>query len=182
MNLNLDKASCKSHAQIQEYSYSSKNIDSLTKELDLDLVEIYKTLDFHSFFLLFKNCIDQCCKLATPKCSKRNPINNPWITDAIIDAVEHKNELFLAWHQSKKNEKDPGNKNLYLKFNKYRYCLKKIIKEQKARYYKNKIIENSTNRKKNMGDHKSASRKKEEIHTTTIYGRWNTYPRKANYS
>ena len=176
MNLNLDKASCKSHAQIQEYSYSSKNIDSLTKELDLDLVEIYKTLDFHSFFLLFKNCIDQCCKLATPKCSKRNPINNPWITDAIIDAVEHKNELFLAWHKSKKNEKDPGNKNLYLKFNKYRYCLKKIIKEQKARHYKNKIIENSTNRKKNLGDHKSASRKKEKIHTTTIYGRWNTYP------
>ena len=28
-----------------------------------------------------------------------------------------------------------------------------------------------------MGDHKSTSRKKEEIHTTTIYGRWNTYSR-----
>ena len=80
---NLDKASCKSPTQIQEYSYSSKNVDSLTK-LDLELVEIYKNLKFDSFFLLFKNCIDQCCKLATPKCSKRNPINNPWITDAII--------------------------------------------------------------------------------------------------
>ena len=65
MNFNLDKASYKSHTQIQEYSYSSKNIDSLTKELNLDLVEIYKTLDFYSFFLLFKNCIDQCCKLAS---------------------------------------------------------------------------------------------------------------------
>ena len=42
MNLNLDKAGCKSHAQIQEYSYSSKNIDSTTKELDLELVETYK--------------------------------------------------------------------------------------------------------------------------------------------
>ena len=87
MNLNLDKASCKSHAQIQEYSYFSKNTHSPTKELDLELVEIYKTLEFDSFFLLFKNCIDQCCKLATPKWSKRNPINNSWITDAIIDAV-----------------------------------------------------------------------------------------------
>ena len=76
MDFNLDKACCKSPTQIQEYSYSSKNIDSLTKELDLELVEIYKNLNFDSFFLLFKNCIDQCCKLATPKCSKRNPINN----------------------------------------------------------------------------------------------------------
>ena len=39
MNFNLDKASCKSPTQIQEYSYSSKNIDSLTKELDLELEE-----------------------------------------------------------------------------------------------------------------------------------------------
>ena len=139
MYLNLDKASCKSHAQIQEYSYSTKNIDSLTKELDFDLVEIYKTLDFDSFFLFYKNCIDQCCKLATPKCSKRNPINNTWITDAIIDAVEHKNELFLAWHKSKKNEKDPGNKNLYLKFNKYRYCIKKILKNRKLDITKIKL-------------------------------------------
>ena len=75
MNFNLDKASCKSRTQIQEYSYSSKNIDS------------------------------------------------------IIDAVEHKYELFLAWHKSNKIEKDPGDKNLHLKFNKCRYCLNKIIKE-----------------------------------------------------
>ena len=59
---------------------------------------------------------------------------------------------------------------------------KKIINEQKGIYYKNEIIENSTNRKKKLGDHKSTSRKKEEIHTTTIYGRWNTHSRKANYS
>ena len=39
MNFNLDKASYKSPTQIQEYSYSSKNIDSLTKELDLELEE-----------------------------------------------------------------------------------------------------------------------------------------------
>ena len=88
MNFNLDKASCKSPTQIQEYSYASKNIDSLTKELDLELVEIYKNLNFDSFLLLFKNCIIQCCKLATTKCSKRNPTNNLWITDAIIDAIE----------------------------------------------------------------------------------------------
>ena len=84
-NLNLKGYSGNTGSQLQEYSYSSKNIDALAHELNAELIEVYKELDFDSFFLLFKNSIDQCCKLEKPRYSKRNPVNNPWITDGIID-------------------------------------------------------------------------------------------------
>ena len=127
------------HSPIQEYSYSAKNIEALQQELNAELIEVYKSLDFESFFQLFKDGIDHCCKLAKPKYSKRNLINNPWITEGIIDAIEHKNDLYIDWIRTKSSDSYPGNRNLYEKFSKYRYCLKKIIKDQKSIYYKNKI-------------------------------------------
>ena len=148
MNLNLADSDIKSPIQMQEYSYSKKNLDALSQELNAELVDVYKKLDFESFFLLFKNSIDQCCKLDKPRYSKRNPVNNPWITDGIIDAIDHKNDLYIDWFKSKTNENDSGNPYLYQKFSKYRYCLKKVIKEQKSRYYKNKISQCSGDLKK----------------------------------
>ena len=147
-NLNLGSQNSKPSLQMQEYSYSSKNIDALAQELSAELIDVYKNLDFESFFTLFRNSIDQCCKLAKPRYSKRNPINNPWITDGIIDAIDHKNDLYLEWFKSKTNDNDPGDQYLYQKFSKYRYCLKKIIKEQKSRYYKTKILQCSGDMKK----------------------------------
>ena len=147
-NLNLANSTNKPPPQIQEYSYSAKNIEALNQELNAELIDVYRNLDFDSFFLLFKNSVDQCCKLKKPKYSKRNPINNPWITDGIIDAIEHKNDLYLDWFKSKTKHNDLGDQKLYQKFSNYRYCLKKIIKEQKSRYYKNKISEYSRDLKK----------------------------------
>ena len=147
-NLNFSGSKCKSPVQIQEYNYSKKNIDELCEELDAELIDVYQQLDFESFFELFKSSIDHCCKLEKPRYSKRNPINNPWITDGIIDAIEHKNDLYLDWFKTKRNENDTGDMRLYEKFSKYRYNLKKIIKNQKSRYYKNKISSYEGNLKK----------------------------------
>ena len=147
-NLNFSGSKTGSPVQIQEYSYSMKNIEALCQELNAELIDVYQQLDFESFFQLFKNSIDQCCKLKKPRYSKRNPINNPWITDGIIDAIEHKNDLYLDWFKSKKNENDAGDQSLHEKFSKYRYNLKKIIKDQKSRYYKNKISNCSGDPKK----------------------------------
>ena len=138
-NLSLSGTSGKQNLKIQEYSYSAKNIEALQQELNAELIEVYKSLDFEGFFQLFKDGIYHYCKLAKPKYSKRNPINNPWITDGIIDAIEHKNDLYIDWILTKSSDSNPGNQNLYEKFSKYRYCLKKIIKDQKSIYYKNKI-------------------------------------------
>ena len=147
-NLKLSSPENKAALQIQEYSFSAKNIEALEQELNAELIDVYKELDFESFFQLFTNGIDQCCKLKKPKYSKRNPINNPWITDGIIDAIEHKNALYIDWIKTKRNENDPGCQTLYEKFSKYRYCLKKVIKDQKSRYFKNKISESSGDIKK----------------------------------
>ena len=147
-NLSLSGPSGKPLLQVQEYSYSTKNIEAVAHELNAELIDVYKDLDFESFFMLFKNSVDHCCKLKKPRYSKRNPINNPWITDGIIDAIEHKNDLYLDWIGTKSSENDPGDQKLYENFSKYRYCLKKIIKEQKSSYYKNKISQCSGDMKK----------------------------------
>ena len=147
-NLKLSSPDNKAALQIQEYSFSAKNIEALKQELNAELIDVYKELDFESFFQLFTNGIDQCCKLKKPKYSKRNPINNPWITDGIIDAIEHKNALYIDWIKTKRNENDPGCQTLYEKFSKYRYCLKKVIKDQKSWYFKNKISQSSGDIKK----------------------------------
>ena len=74
-NLKLSSPDNKAALQIQEYSYFAKNIEALEQELNAELIDVYKELDFESFFQLFTNGIDQCCKLKEPKYSKRNPIN-----------------------------------------------------------------------------------------------------------
>ena len=116
--MKLSSPDNKAALQSQEYSYSAKNIEAPEQELNSELIDVYKELEFESFFQLFTNGIDQCCKLKKPKYSKRNPINNPWTTDGIIDAIEHKNALYIDWIKTKRNENDPGCQTLYEKFSK----------------------------------------------------------------
>ena len=46
--------------------------------------------DFSLFFETSTVSIDKACKLDIPKTTIRNAINNPWITDGIINAVKGK--------------------------------------------------------------------------------------------
>ena len=48
-DLSLSGTSGKQTLQIQEYSYSAKNIEALQQELNAELIEVYKSLDFESF-------------------------------------------------------------------------------------------------------------------------------------
>ena len=144
--------------------------------LNAELIEVYKSLDFEGFFQLFKDGIDHCCKLAKPKYSKRNPINNPWITDGIIDAIEHKNDLYIDWIRTKSSDSDPGNRNLYEKFSKYRYCLKKIIKDQKSIYYKNKISQCCGDIKKTWEIINQLRGKSKKSIKPCLFGGWDTCP------
>ena len=49
----------------------------------------------------FQSIIDTHCKLKKPRLTKSSPINNPWITDSIIDAISVKEELYNEWILSK---------------------------------------------------------------------------------
>ncbi len=48
--------------------------------------------------------LDESCKLSKPKTSKRNPINNPWITGGIIASITKKHELHESWRKAKKKK------------------------------------------------------------------------------
>ena len=69
-NLKLSSPDNKAALQIQEYSFSAKNIEALEQEINAELIDVYKELDFESFFQLFTNGIDQCCKLKSQNTQK----------------------------------------------------------------------------------------------------------------
>ena len=81
----------------QFYSFSKKNTDSLLEILkdshDALIGSDPNSPDFSSFFETFTVSIDKACKLDIPKTTIRNAINNPWITDGIINAVKEKDYL-----------------------------------------------------------------------------------------
>ncbi len=61
------------------------------------LYEPSGTPNFEHFFEMFSRAVDEHCKLERPKLTKRTPTNNPWITDSIIDAIDHKEVLYDNW-------------------------------------------------------------------------------------
>ena len=141
----------------QYYSYSRANTDKLIEILQENYHQLLgvdlSTPDFGLFFDTFTKCIDEACKLAVPKNTIRNAINNPWITDGIIAAIETKEHLYEEW-KSTCNDKNPsGCELLHKKFSAYRKCLKHIIKKVKGDFHKNKISDASGDPKKNLGDH-----------------------------
>ena len=59
-------------------------------------------------------------------------MNNPWILDSIVDAIDKKEHLYDKWIASKTSPefKPIGDIRLHKVFTDYRRCLKKIIKSQ----------------------------------------------------
>ena len=91
--LNYDLKPNKKEKITQYYSFSNRNTDSFVRKLE----ENYDSLigddpsnptNFSTFFEKYKEYLDDTCKLAVPKKTVRNIINNPWITDSIISAID----------------------------------------------------------------------------------------------
>ena len=151
--LNFNAPNCSKVKQTQSYSFSRKNTDRLLELLQINyncLIGSYdlKQPDFNMFFETFTKAIDESCKLAVPKTTIRNAINNPWITDAVINSIEEKEKLYEEWKDSCSKSLPDGDEAKYRKFSDYRRCLKHIIKSIKVKYYGNKISEASGNPKK----------------------------------
>ena len=67
-----------------EYDYNNENLQSFVTILSHNLEEPESvTESFEKFSEIFKLSIDQSCKLAIPKTTKRNFVNNPWMTAGI---------------------------------------------------------------------------------------------------
>ena len=154
-HLNISPTSpCSEPKQIQYYSFSKTNVESLISDLESKAENLlghgHGEPDFDKFFDNFNKAIDTHCKLEKPKTTKRNPITNPWITDGIVHAISVKEELYEDWIISKKSKEfsPAGDPSLYLKFTNYRRCLKHVIKTQKNTYLNGKILEHAGDRKK----------------------------------
>ena len=104
--------------------------------------------DFSEFLKLFKEIIDNTCKLASPKETKRTPIDNPWITEGIAAAVDKKHDLRKEWTDSITDDNPDGDEALHQNFRKYRKLLQHVINTAKNTYKCNKILENKENSRK----------------------------------
>jgi hypothetical protein len=92
------------------------------------------------------NALDSACKLEKPKVTKHSTLNNPWITESIITAVDRKHALKDDWIKSINKEAPEGNFQLCEIFSNYRRVLKYVINSAKHLYDCNRISEHKTDR------------------------------------
>ena len=68
---------------------------------------------FERFASMFNKCIDDACKLRTPKYSKRNSLNNPWITKGVINSISKRDRLYKEWKRTRTKLCTSGDPRLY---------------------------------------------------------------------
>ena len=104
--------------------------------------------NFDDFVNTYSSTLDKHCKLKVPKTTKRNPHNNPWITDGIIESVNRKYELKTEWTNTITKKSPEGDRKLYEQFSFYRKTLKHIINQAKQSFKCSKIRDNKEDPKK----------------------------------
>ena len=130
------------------YEFSNANINKFVDQLSVGIENLVPSTDFSQFLKLFKEIIDDTCKLASPKETKRTPIDNPWITEGIAAAVDKKHDLRKEWTDSITDDNPDGDEALHQNFRKYRKLLQHVINTAKNTYKCNKILENKENSRK----------------------------------
>ena len=90
-SMNTQSTTQPKHTKYYDFCTSNVNKFSevLHKKLDVTPID-----DFTSFHDVFKECIDETCKLTVPKTTKRTIQNNPWITSGLITSINHCNDLY----------------------------------------------------------------------------------------
>ena len=132
------------------YDYCHKNLDRFYSDIEISLAsasmeESIYTMD--DFVTIFQSSVDKTCKLATPKTTKRNSINNPWITQGIITSISKNDELYAEYRKAKKKEA-ANVAELYEKYNVYLKNLRKLIDSAKKSYIKNMFSKSQNDIKK----------------------------------
>lgn len=130
------------------YEFSNSNVNKFIEKLSTSIEHLVPSVNFSEFTELFENTLNATCKLAQPKETKRTPLNNPWITDAISAAVDRKHALREEWTDSITKLNPDGDAVLHENFRKYRKVLQHIINNAKNTYKCNKLIENKENSRK----------------------------------
>ena len=133
---------------VKYYDFSNKNVKQFMENLELNLSTLEVTEKFSDFTDAFGTALDSACKLENPKITKRSPVNNPWITDALITSIDRKHELKSEWTNSISKDLPNGNPIMHKAFVDYRRALKSVINSAKNLYNCNRILEHKNDRKK----------------------------------
>ena len=132
----------------QVYEFSNSNLEKFNNVLEMNVSNLAPSTNFEEFNNIFKTTLDECCKLEKPKITKRNPIDNPWITPGLAAAIDKKHELRKDWTDTINDDNKSGQEALHEKFITYRRLLKHIINTAKNSYTCEKILENKEDSKK----------------------------------
>ena len=128
------------------YEYSKTNLERLDEILPKRIGDS-NIKNFDEFMTAYTSTVDECCKLAVPKTTKRNPISNPWISQGLIVSIDHKHELRRKWKKSCKKQKN-GDHKLWKEYTTYQDKVNNLISVAKSKYYSSKFEKYGSNRKK----------------------------------
>ena len=93
VNNNVKKSVNKIKSSTLKYDFNVQNLDKLSKLI----VESLYSCDidtFEKFTTLFLECMNSTCKRNTSTSTKRNRIQNPWITSSLIDSISKRDRLY----------------------------------------------------------------------------------------
>ena len=114
-----------------EYDFNNENLQSFVTILSQNPEQPESvTESFEKFSEIFKLSIDQSCKLAIPKTTKRNFVNNPWITAGMTKSICINDKLYENWIISFKTI-DGGDNKLKEKHKNHQKTLRWLIKKIK---------------------------------------------------
>ena len=128
------------------YNFNQSNTGALLTDI-VTLSDHHNNIlytDFDGLLSTFADIVDNRCKEEITTKSKRNPVDNPWITQGIITSVNNKHKMSKSWQQTIKNNKDPddqGDPELHAKYLNHRKLLNYTIKHAKESYNVKKIEE-----------------------------------------
>ena len=140
----VSKISCHSEKKSEKqkltisYEYSCENIKKFRDEIDKTFVNKIPQ-SFSGFVETFNEAIDKTCKLAKPKITKRNHINNPWISKGIIESIHKNDKLYDDWKGSVSKKCQGGNEKLKSIQVEHQNLLRFIIKKAKSKHYSDKF-------------------------------------------
>ena len=123
-----------------KYDFSKQNLHHMSNLLINNLNSQPK--NFAEFSKRFIDCKRNC---GSP--SKRNRLENPWITTALINSISKRDRLYKKWKQTKSKLCTSGDPRLFEEYRKYRNSLSNLIKRSKQNFYTKKFENASGNLK-----------------------------------
>ena len=148
---NIDENDCEN--SLPHYDYCETNILEFNSRLAQKLLLDNFGAD-EAGFVKFTHCIqatiDDCFKVDPQilKKSKRNRLENPWITSGLIKSINFKNFLYEKWKKTKNKKNLLGELEIYEKYKNYRKKLRHLIRSAKNNFYSKKFDNCQGNSKK----------------------------------